>query len=319
VLFPEAVTFRQGDTVLAAEPFLDRGYIEAFLGLRSQGAHLACIAYDLIPIRHPEYVPADFLLAFRHWVDRLVAGSDLVVAISAAIRADVVDYLEAPRSPDRPVGQRVKWFHLGHDLDRMTAAGAVRKSITKVFGRTTAGPVLLMVGWLDPRKNQLFVLDAMKILRRDGIRCQLLVIGKPGRAASAYYSRLKSDADLGRHVHTFHDATDFELAYCYRHAGALVYPSTTEGFGLPLVEALGHGARVFASDIPIFREIGEGFVSYFPLDDPKVLAEKLRRFCVDGVFDAPREAGDFQWPAWRESVARLLDIVLERPTGDALP
>ncbi len=55
-------------------------------------------------------------------------------------------------------------------------------------------------------------------------------------------------------------------------------PVDSEGFGLPLVEALGYGLRVFASDIPIFREIGEGFVSYFPLDDPEILTGKLRVF-----------------------------------------
>jgi hypothetical protein len=89
VLAPDAVTFRPGDTVLAAEPFLDRAYLAAFLALRSKGIRLACLAYDLIPIRHPEHVSADLLAAFKEWVDRLVAGSDLVVAISGVVRDDV--------------------------------------------------------------------------------------------------------------------------------------------------------------------------------------------------------------------------------------
>ena len=166
------------------------------------------------------------------------------------------------------------------------------------------------------RKNQGFVLDAMARLRQTGVPCRLLVIGKRGSATEAYYSRLHADPELARRVHTFHDATDTELAYCYRHAAALIYPSTTEGFGLPLVEALGHGTPVFASDIPIFREVGEGFVSYFPLDDPQVLTDKLRRFCVDGAFDAPRPVADFRWPTWRGSVERLLDVVLEPQTEE---
>jgi len=137
------------------------------------------------------------------------------------------------------------------------------------------------------------------------------VIGRREAAAAAFHRRVAADAGLAGRVFVFHDATDTELAYCYRHASALVYPSISEGFGLPLVEALDHGLRVFASDIPVFREIGEGFVSFIPLDDPDVLTGKLRRFCVDGHFDASRRVADFRWPAWRDSVDRLLDIVQE--------
>jgi len=316
VLAPDAVAFQPGDTVLAAEPFLDRAYLTAFLALRGKGIRLACIAYDLIPIRHPEYVSVNFLAAFRNWVDRLVAGSDLVVAISEVIRDDVTTYLADLGNAARPVDQRVTWFHLGHDLERASAEGTVRRRIVRIFDRHDAGPVFLMVGWLDPRKNQGFVLDSMATLRQAGIPFRLLVIGKRGRGTDAYYSRLRADPELARSVHTFHDATDTELAYCYSHSAGLIYPSTTEGFGLPLVEALAHGTRVFASDIPIFREIGQGFVSFFPLDDPQVLTDKLHRFCVAGEFDAPREIAEFHWPTWRESVERLLDVMLEPQTEE---
>ncbi len=311
VLAPDAVTFVTGDTVLAAEPFLDRAYLAAFLALRSKGVRLACIAYDLIPIRHPEYVSVDFLAAFKEWVDRLVGGSDLVIAISEVVCDDVTAYLADIGSRARPANQRVTWFHLGHDLERASAEGVVRRKIVRIFDQRDAGPVFLMVGWLDPRKNQGLVLDAMANLRKAGIRCRLLVIGKRGRSTDAFYSRLSADPELARSVHAFHDATDTELAYCYSHSAGLIYPSTTEGFGLPLVEALAHGARVFASDIPIFREVGQGFVSYFPLDDPQVLTDKLYRFCVDGAFDAPRGIPEFRWPTWRQSVDHLLDVVLE--------
>ena len=49
VLTPDVVTFRPGDTVLAAEPFLDRAHLRPLLALRGKGVRLACIAYDLIP------------------------------------------------------------------------------------------------------------------------------------------------------------------------------------------------------------------------------------------------------------------------------
>jgi O-antigen biosynthesis alpha-1,2-rhamnosyltransferase len=307
-----AVKFAPGDTVLAAEPLLDRSYVAAFLALRERGVRLACVVYDLIPIRYPQYVSAEFLAVFRDWVDRLVAGSDLIVAISSVVRDDISGYLAELRDPAPRPGQRVAWFHLGRDLDRVNAGGDVRRKIVRIFDRAGSDPVFLMVGWLDPRKNQAFVLKAMARLRRENIAMQMVVIAKRGLGTNAFHTYLNADPELARSVHAFHDATDTELEFCYRHAAALVYPSTTEGFGLPLVEALGHGLPVFASDIPIFRELGEGFVSYFPLDDPEILTGKLRRFCVDGVYDAPRPIAEFRWPAWGECVDTLLDIVFEQ-------
>ena len=310
----DAVQFAQGDTVLAAEPLLDRNYVAAFLALRDKGVKLACVVHDLAPIRFPHQVPARFRVNFRRWVDGNLAGSDLVVAISSTVRDDLADYFTGLASAARPAGRRLAWFHLGQDLDRALPDGKVRAALARIFDDRDSGTVFLMVGWLHPRKNHTFVLDALERLHREGISARLVLIGRRDLAADGFYRRVGAHADLARQVFVFHDATDTELAYCYRRSSALVYPSISEGFGLPLVEALGYGLRVFASDIPVFREIGEGYVSFFPLDDPEVLTGKLRRFCMDGHFDARRPIAEFRWPTWRESIERLLDIVLE-PDG----
>jgi glycosyltransferase involved in cell wall biosynthesis len=54
-----------------------------------------------------------------------------------------------------------------------------------------------------------------------------------------------------------------------RSATALLMPSFTEGYGLPVVEAAASGLPVIASDIPVHREIGGGFADFLdPLDGP---------------------------------------------------
>src|SRR6185437_10956760 len=59
---------------------------------------------------------------------------------------------------------------------------------------------------------------------------------------------------------------DTEMQWCYRHCGALLAPSTIEGFGLPVAEALLAGCPVVCSDIPAFRELGGDDCHYVPLD-----------------------------------------------------
>jgi hypothetical protein len=95
---------------------------------------------------------------------------------------------------------------------------------------------------------------------------------------------------------------DRELAHCYRRAAALVTCSRAEGFNLPIVEALHQGCPVWASDLPVHREVGGNFARYFSLADPAGLAE-LWRGAATG--ENPRPRG-FTWPDWQDSCRLLL-------------
>jgi glycosyltransferase involved in cell wall biosynthesis len=56
--------------------------------------------------------------------------------------------------------------------------------------------------------------------------------------------------------------TDNELATLYNYASCILYPSLYEGFGIPILEALEFNNLVIASDIPVFREIGNNAIIY---------------------------------------------------------
>jgi glycosyltransferase involved in cell wall biosynthesis len=59
----------------------------------------------------------------------------------------------------------------------------------------------------------------------------------------------------------------------YRGALALCFPSVAEGFGLPVLEALGAGVPVIASDLPVLREIGSDTALFVPVGDDEALAK----------------------------------------------
>lgn len=65
------------------------------------------------------------------------------------------------------------------------------------------------------------------------------------------------------------------LAGLYRRAEAVLLPSEAEGFGMPIVEALACGARVFASDLPVLREVGGEAVVYCPAGDVGAWVEQI--------------------------------------------
>ncbi len=107
-------------------------------------------------------------------------------------------------------------------------------------------------------------------------RMKLVVIGIAGPETRSIH-RLVSSLDLDRNVHFLEGLSEPELQWCYARCEALVAPSMTEGFGLPVAEALLAGCRVICSDIPAHREVGDGHCRFVALrkNAEQALAEAI--------------------------------------------
>ena len=101
-----------------------------------------------------------------------------------------------------------------------------------------AAPYFLFVGTLEPRKNLEVLIEAWRELRRDHA-IDLMLVGR--RRADAPQIREEPGLRLAGEV------KDSELPALYSGALAFVYPSSYEGFGLPVLEAMQCGAPVIAS------------------------------------------------------------------------
>ena len=75
--------------------------------------------------------------------------------------------------------------------------------------------------------------------------------------------------------------SEAELEWLYRNATMLVFPTTYEGFGFPMVEAFVHGLPAIVSDIPVLREIGQGAARFVPPLDPSAWADAVRELAAD--------------------------------------
>jgi glycosyltransferase involved in cell wall biosynthesis len=109
-------------------------------------------------------------------------------------------------------------------------------------------------------------------------------------------------------VHEFSRLTDSEVRALIEDARALLMPSFSEGFGLPIIEALALGVPVLCSDIPPFVEIGGGVPEFFdPLDGPSWHAA-LTDYAAP---NSPRRAAqimrlkDWAPPDWRVHFAKV--------------
>jgi glycosyltransferase involved in cell wall biosynthesis len=99
------------------------------------------------------------------------------------------------------------------------------------------------------------------------------------------------------------------LAGLYRRAKAVLVTSSAEGFGLPVIEALACGAPVFASDIPVLREVAEDAAIYCPMGDADAWTATLDRFLRG---EAPPPARDVRLAraskyTWANHARTILD------------
>lgn len=128
-------------------------------------------------------------------------------------------------------------------------------------------PFLLCVAQHRRNKNIALLLQAFhRLLVASSVpsAMKLVVVGIEG-PETRHIRQLISDLELDSRVFLLRGLSEPELQWCYARCEVLVVPSKTEGFGLPVAEALMVGCRVLCSDIPALREIGGAHCQYVAL------------------------------------------------------
>jgi glycosyltransferase involved in cell wall biosynthesis len=176
-------------------------------------------------------------------------------------------------------------------------------------GRDTGMPpgYLLAVGDMSPRKNLGTLLEAFRRANLPGRRLVLVGPGADhGRDLMAEAERL----GVADRVQVMGPVDDALLAGLYRDAAALCFPSVAEGFGLPVLEALGAGLPVVASDLPVLREIGGDLPRFVPPTDVSAWSSALERVMVDDDLRTrvrtagPVQAARYAWSATATSTVQ---------------
>ncbi len=130
------------------------------------------------------------------------------------------------------------------------------------------------------------------------------------RVRPADRERLERLAPAGSLV--FHDgATDDRYHELLAGATALLTASRDEGFGIPLIEAMGFGTPVVVTDIPIFREIGGAAARYFPAGDDAALAAEVLALEQDWASVSRLARAQAERFDWTRSARILLDLLAE--------
>jgi glycosyltransferase involved in cell wall biosynthesis len=139
-------------------------------------------------------------------------------------------------------------------------------------------PFVLSVGTLEPRKNLIRLIRAYRQVAPD-VPHALVLAGGDGWHGTELDTEL-GRGGAGRIVRTGRvDAADLDALY--RRAGAFVYPSLYEGFGLPVLDAMSRGVPVVTSNTSALAELAGDHAILVDPTDIAELAEGLHRVLTD--------------------------------------
>ncbi|WP_158545387.1 glycosyltransferase family 4 protein [Bremerella cremea] len=267
-----------GDVILMPDSWWDLPEMfDAVQHAQQNGALVGAMVHDLIPVRYPEFFTNHVQHNFCSWIERLIHTVDFMIGDAKAIADDLRSFVHEKNGP--LADWQVRHVRLGCDLDapQNTSELNIPADIAKLFANRDKAPYL-MVSTLEIRKNHHYLLDAFDRLWAEGKDVSLVLVGKIGWKCDDLLKRIASHPEADKRLHLLNNVDDTMLSYIYEHSKAFVLTSKAEGFGLPIVEAAHHGLHVFASDIPIFREVAGPDSSFFSLDDPSELSQQISQF-----------------------------------------
>lgn len=270
-------------------------------------SNIVVSVHDVSFVEHPEYFPPARAFQLRTTVERTVRRASCVLTPSdysaRAIR-------RAYNLPDEqvvvtPNGVSSQF----RPLPRERALPVVRKR----FG--IPGPYIFTVGDLQPRKNQVGLIDAFERLIETTpmLPHHLVLAGQD----SWYGGQVKSKAARSRYrdrIHFTGFVTDDELLQLYVGCDVFAFPSFYEGFGLPILEAMACGRAVVCSATTACGEVADSAALLFDPRDTVDMMQALRDLLVDPELRARIErlgiarAGQFQW---RNAARKTLDVYYE--------
>ncbi len=262
--------------------------------------------HDLNHLLFPHHLRSPFQTYYaRYFYGKSAARAETIIVPTNFIRQQVIEHLGV--AEDIPV---VVPYAADEEFKPQSGETIEHDEDVLKKYRLPEG-YLLAVGINKPHKNHILLLQALSRLRERNDSPYLVMIGfNPDRKSRPLIEYIIRN-DLEKHVKVLGFIPGEDVPSIYRNARALVFPSSYEGFGLPVVEAMKSGTPVIASDIPAVREVAGDAPLYFDPTDSESLVDALYKMVHDESLRSHTiEAGLARQAkfSWRHTARRTLRL-----------
>lgn len=252
--------------------------------------------HDLTALLFPQWHTRTSVLMHRLFLPRVIARADCVIANSHATARDIELHY-----PDKACSVRIV----------LLASKTFVKSSEKIT--LSSPPLLLHVGTLEPRKNLTTLVEAFNRIRDRGHDARLALVGKRGWGFGPLLEAVETSPHKAD-IHLHERVDDSRLATCFKEAAVFIYPSLYEGFGLPVLEAMGQGCPVVTSNRSSLPEIAGDAALLVDPQDPELLADAIEQVLTNPtrreemIRKGREQAGRF---SWEKNARETLEIYRE--------
>lgn len=233
------------------------------------------------------------------WVNKKVAKKSMhIITPSEFVRKDVANFCRVPLKK------------ITTTLEAADKINAAPEPVPELVGKQ----FILFVGRPAAHKNLNCLVDAFAILKKQHPKLRLVFTGK----LNADYEKLRAYARQKTKDVIFTDfASEGELRWLYEHTAVYAFPSLSEGFGLPSLEAMMNGpAPVASSNATCLPEINQDAALYFDPHNIKEITKTINTILTDKkVADrlrtsAAKVARSYSWKRMAEQTLDIYERVL---------
>ena len=274
----------------------------------------AQVVYDLIPLRHPHHCASELVASFRQSFQQLVRGADSLIAISDHTAIDIQEYaLEAGLQVPPPIA-----IPMGTD-----PISPSPKVPSRRVGHLENERFVLFVSTVESRKNHRLAIDVWRNLKRQmgGETPYLVFAGRKGWRVDDMFAQLDALSWLDGTIIHLDTLTDGDIAWLYSNCLYTIFPSLSEGWGLPVTESLTYGKVCVASNMDSIGQAGQGLAHLIPPHDLPQWTTLCKKLASDEGYLKEAEATvrlryrDFSWKEYTSRLFGALETAGDYPVN----
>jgi len=261
--------------------------------------------HDLAIYKNPAWFPSQ-IFSTKLLVPRSLRSADKIIAVSESTRKDLKEIFNVP-------AKKVKVIYEGAQVKKIL----VRSKNDSLKRFKLWSKYILFIGTLTPRKNIIALLRAYKQILswEPGFsEYQLVLAGAKSFKSEEIFDEIK-DLKLNKQIKYLGYITHNQKIELMKKATCFTFPSSYEGFGLPVLEAMVLGTPVITSDISSLPEVAGKAALLVNPEKEQEIAKALKKLLSDKKLQAGltksglEQAKKFSWDKCAQETIKVYESV----------